>query len=229
MAPDQMQAVRRTFQAAAKSADGSERRLGTMMLKAFDDFVEPLAPQFKEANALYSRAMKGNLIDEAIELAGVRAGQFSGSGFENALRTEFRRLSRDIVKGRLKGLSADQVAMIRRVSDGGSIENLLRGVGKAAPTGIVSAGIGGGIPFLVGNAVGGPALGAAAGLGSMAAGAAGRSAATALQRRNAEIASGLMRSADGLLPRVTAAPTASMGLLGAVPATSENMLRRLQR
>jgi hypothetical protein len=192
--------------------------------------VEPLAPQFREANQLYRRAMAGSTIDEAVELAGVRAGQFTGSGFENALRTEFRRLSRDIVKGRLRGLTPDQQEAIRRISDGAPLENFLRGLGKAAPTGVVSAGIGGGMPFLVGNAIGGPAVGAALGGATMAAGGLARNAATRMQRGNAEVAAGLMRSADGVLPRIAplAAPRLS-GTAAVAAGTTGAQTRRDQR
>jgi len=223
MTPQQMQAVRRTMQGAAGSTDKAERRIGAMLLEKFDDFAEKIAPELAVAKSLYARASKGGVIDEAIELAGIRAGQFSGSGFENALRTEFRRLARDIAKGRMRGLSKAQVEAIRRVSDGGPLENILRGIGKAAPTGIVSAGMSGGIPFLIGNAVGGPVVGALAGGGTMLAGGMARRAATAMQKSNAATAGAVMRSASGRLP----APTAGSGpgllapaLMATVPETA---------
>lgn len=204
MDPRQMQSVRRTFQAAASSADASERRIGRAMLETFDKFIEPLAPEFKKANALYRRAMQGELIDTAIELAGSKAGQFTGSGFENALRSEFRALERQIIKGKLKGLPESVVKQISRVARGGSIENLLRGIGKAAPTGVVSAGLGGGTGFMVGNAVGGPMAGAVLGGGTMLAGGLARKGATALQSRNAAVASELARAVGGNLPNALA-------------------------
>ena len=46
-----------------------------------------------------------------------RAAQFSGSGFENALRTEFRNLAQN--PKRLRGFSAEEQAAIRRVARGG--------------------------------------------------------------------------------------------------------------
>lgn len=193
MDPAQMRAVRLSISDAAQSNVPREARIGSQMIKEFDEFTSPMTPTIANANKLYTQAMRGNVVDEAVELAGVRAGQFSGSGYENALRTEFRRLSRDIVKGRLKGLSPDQVASIRRVADGGPIENLARGVGKAAPTGIVNVAAGGGMPFMIGNAIGGPGVGLAAGLGTMTAGTMGRSAATSMQKQNAAIAGALMR------------------------------------
>lgn len=217
MTPEQMQQVRKTFQAAAKSADPQESRVGTMMIREFDDFVGQLAPEFREANALYAKAMKGDMIDTAIELAGSQAGTFSGSGYENALRTQFRVLDRKIIKGQLKGLSDAEIDGIRRVANGGPVENTLRDLGRLAPTGPVSLGVTGGVPFMVGNAFGGPALGTGLGAGAVAAGWGGRKAATAMQSRNAEIASALLRS-GGQLPAQTPSPAQAMvieALIGA--------------
>lgn len=228
MDPRQMQAVRRTLQAAAGSADGSERRIGTMMLKTFDDWVEPLAPQFKVANELYRRAMGGEMIDRTIELAGSKAGQFSGSGFENALRTEFRALERQIIKGQIKGLSPDQVSAISRVARGGPVENLMRDLGKAAPRGVVSTGLAGGVPFAVGNAAGGPVAGAVAAGGTLAAGEVGRRVATSMQTKNAALASALMRT-GGQLPTLppaygsAATDSVVRGLLASDPVIASRM------
>lgn len=193
MSVPQMQSVRRTLQDAAGSLDAGERRIGKMMLDKFDDFIEKGVPELSDASQIYRRAKKGETIETAIELAASRAGQFSGSGFENALRTEFRNLERQIIKGQLKGLSQDEIDAISKVAKGGSIENALRYLGKFAPTGVVSFAGAGGIPFMVGNAVGGPALGAGLAAGTMGAGFAGRAGATALQRGNADVASALMR------------------------------------
>lgn len=228
MDPKQMQSVRRTLQAAAASADGSERRIGVQMLKTFDDWVEPMAPQFKVANELYRRAMGGEMIDTAIELAGSRAGQFTGSGFENALRTEFRALERQIIKGDLKGLSPDQVSAISRVARGGVIENAARDIGRVAPRGPVSFVGGGGVPFAVGTTFGGPLVGAAAGAGTLAAGEVGRRVATGMQTKNAALASALMRT-GGQLPSLPAkygsAATDSVvrGLIAADPTIASRM------
>lgn len=193
MTVPQMQAVRRKLTDAAKSTEPGERRIAMKMLEEFDNFTNKLAPQLAEGNAIYQQAKKGELIEKTIELAGSRAGQFSGSGYENALRTEFRTLERKIINGEIKGLSDDEIAAITKVARGGPIENVLRYVGKLAPTGVVSFGAGAGVPFMVGNAVGGPAMGAAAAGTTMAAGILGRNAATALTGRNAQLAAELMR------------------------------------
>lgn len=204
MTPAQMRAMRKALQTAAQSADGQEARLGAILLDQFDGWASQMMPGIPAANATYAAGKRGEMIDEAVNLAGIRAGQFTGSGYENALRTEFRALARKIEKGQIKGLSPEQIAAINRVASGGPVENIARDIGKAAPTGVVSASLGGGVPFLIGNAIGGPGVGAAAGAGAMAAGALGRRAATSMQARNAAVASALMRG--GKVPQVAANP-----------------------
>jgi hypothetical protein len=196
MSPAQMRTVRRLLQNAAQSQDKSEARMGSILLDQFDGFATEFMPQIPQANDLYTKASRGDLIDEAIELAGNRAGAYSGSGFENALRTEFRRLNRDIIKGRLKGLSPDQVSMIAKIAKGGPMENLMRDVGRMAPTSVMNATMTGGAPVMVGSMLGSPGLGVAAGVGALGAGAVGRNIATKMQGRNADIVSALMRGGE---------------------------------
>lgn len=196
MSPAQMRTVRRLLQNAAQSSDRAESRMGSILLDQFDNFSTEFMPQIPQANDLYTKASRGDMIQEYIDLAAVDAGQYSGSGFENALRTRFRQLARKIVKGDIKGLSPDQIASVNRVAEGGSIENFLRNTGKAAPSSALTIAAMGGIPYLVGNSIGGPELGAALGLGTIGVGAMARSTGTRLQTRNADIAAALMRGAE---------------------------------
>lgn len=189
----QVQAARRTLSNMAKSADLSEARIGSTMLDKFDDLVSSQSPELMQANSIYHQAKNGERIEMAIDLAASRAGQYSGSGFENALRTEFRQLERKIIKGQLKGVSPEETAAISKVAQGGPVENAFRYVGKLAPTGPVSLATSGGVPFMVGNAIGGPAVGAAASGASMGAGFIGRDVATRLAARNADLASEIAR------------------------------------
>lgn len=199
MNPTQMQVIRETLADAAFGADGKEGRIAKKMLSKFDDFVSPLAPELSEARKVSSRYLKAGTLERARELAGARAGQFTGSGFENALRTEYRNLDRRIIKGQEQGWSPEQIAAINNVSRGTPLQNTARNVGKLAPTGVVSAGLGSGVPFMIGNAVGGPAVGAGAAAATMGTGFAGREMATRLGLRNAEVAELLARN-GGALP-----------------------------
>jgi hypothetical protein len=202
MTVPQMQAVRTVLTDAAGSPEKGIRRIAMQMLNAFDSFTDPLAPALAQGNQLWHTAMKGDLIETTIELAGSRAGQFSGSGFENALRTEFRALERQIIKGELRGLTQAEIDAITKVARGGSLENIARWIGKAAPTGVVSAGAGFGVPFAVGTALSGgnPGVGAMAGGATVGAGILGREAATAMTLNNARLAAALARSGGQALP-----------------------------
>lgn len=211
-----MKNVRKTLTKAAGSADADEARIGSKLLKKFDDFTSPLATELSDARGIYHKAKKGEMIDTAIELAGSRAGQFSGSGFENALRTEFRALDRKIIKGQLKGISPDEAASIKKVANGGTVDNILRNIGRFAPTGAVSTGVTAGVPFAIGSAIGGPALGAGLSGGAMLGTSLARDAATKATTRNANIASALMRR--GALPKKVSSQPISRALIAAQAA-----------
>lgn len=193
--------LRKVIAAAEKDFNNrDQQRIAGFMRRQFDELLNTV-PELAPANALYARAAKGDMIDTAIELAGSKAGQFTGSGFENALRTEFRALDRAIIKGQIKGLSEAEIAAIQKVARGGKIENALRNLGRLAPTGAVSLMTSGGLPFFIGNALGGPAMGAAASGTMMGAGMAGRAGATMLQKRNAAVASALARRGAPPVPQ----------------------------
>lgn len=212
----QAQATRKVLTDAAKSAEPGEKRIATMMLDEFDKFLDPLAPEIAQANRIYSRAKKGELLEQAVELAGSRAGQFSGSGFENALRAEFRGLQRQIIKGQLRGLSESEIDAINKVANGGALENVARWIGKFAPTGNLGTVAGGSAGF----AAGGP-LGAAAVLG---AGALGRGAATKMTANNARkaIVEALMGGNAVPVPAIAPNAGSALGVLGIGQAANQN-------
>lgn len=200
---DEIETLRRVIGTAGKSLEADERRIAGILRDGLDDFVNNLTPidvtrgnapeavrALNEARGLWGRARRGEIIEELIDRAENRAAQFSGSGFENALRTEFRNLAQN--PKRLRGFSAEEQAAIRRVARGGPVENMLRLVGKFAPTSLHNIVLGSGAGF---------ALGGPAGAGAVAAtGAAARGGATALTARNARLAAEIAR-AGGALPR----------------------------
>jgi hypothetical protein len=196
------------------------------MTGEFDRWIEPMAPELKEANALYARASKGDIVEQAIELAGINAQQYSGSGFENALRAQFRQLARKIAKNdpSVRGINDATKKAIRLVADGGDVQNALRDLGKLAPTGVVSAGLGGGVPFMVGNTLAGPELGAAMSAGSMGSGMLGRMLATRMGTANAEMAAAIARNGG---PLAMSDPTGDLqrALLAAAMARQSAPLR----
>jgi hypothetical protein len=160
----------------AGAAEKGERLRGLMIKNQIDDYVDSLgaddmiggnpqaaAESLNAARQHWAAASKASVIEERIALAGDRAGQFSGSGFENALRTEFRQLKRRITKGQERGFTPEEVALIDAVANGDSVQKVMTLIGKLAPTGVVSGGIGAGAGFAIagpGGAVALPAMGA---------------------------------------------------------------------
>jgi len=193
MKPSQIQTVRKIIADGMNSQDASERRVAGLLLDQFDDWSMPLAPELADARSVASRYLNAQKLEQARELAGARAGQFTGSGFENALRTEYRALDRNTIKGKDR-YTQDVVDAIQNVSRGTPGSNVARALGRFAPTGPVSAGLGIGAPAAVGGMVGGPMGAAIAGTTAAAVGTGGRVAATRMGIRNADFAELLARN-----------------------------------
>lgn len=198
MAPKQMQTVRKVLSEAAGGPDDSERRIAKKMLEEFDNWTAPMSPELAKARAIARRYINAGKLETARELAGSRAGQFSGSGFENALRTEYRNLDRQVIKGQDRGFTPDTVDAIKKVSRGTPVSNAARYVGKLAPTGAVSSGFGIGVPFAIGNSLGGPAAGTALAVTTPTVGLAARGVATRMGINNARMAELIARNGGNL-------------------------------
>lgn len=196
--------LRRVVRSAASSNEADERRIAGIMIDKLDDYIGNLKPAdvlagdpakataaLGEARDLWSRMRKGEIIEEMIDKAKTSAANFSGSGYENALRTQFRQLANNTK--RMRGFTDAEQEAIQKVARGGPIENAARMLGKFAPRGVVSAALGGGIGFGMGGPIGSAAL--------MGAGEVGRRAATSMTNRNAELAAQLVRS-GGNLPQL---------------------------
>jgi hypothetical protein len=198
MSPTQMEPVRKRLAAGSMSQDANERRVAGDMVDIFDNFSIPLAPEFGDARDVASRYLTAGQIADARKLAEARAAQFTGSGIENALRTEFRGLDRASIKGRAR-FGDDVLAAVESVSRGTPVSNFARGLGRLAPTGPVSFGLGTVAPASLGAAVAGPMGAAVAGTTASGLGMFGRRAATAMTERGAEVAELVARN-GGKLP-----------------------------
>lgn len=203
MSVKQMRATRRLLRSAAKSADDSERRIGTILLKQFDDFVDPMAPQIKAANQLYHRASKAEDLETLRLLAESKAGQFTGSGYENALRSQYRGLEQKLIKGQVKGFTPAEQKAVTKVAQGTKASNTARNIGRMAPTGPVSMTTTMGVPYAIGHTIGGPPLGMALATGAAGASYGGRAAATRMGINAANEAELLARSGGSALPSGT--------------------------
>jgi hypothetical protein len=218
MNPTQIQNVRKVVGDALSSPEPSERRLGSILTDQLDQWANPLAPELAQARDVSSRYLTAEQLARARELAGARASQFTGSGFENALRTEYRGLDRGAIKGN-NFFNGDVNDAIENVARGTPTSNFFRGLGRLAPTGPVS-GMGSVVPALAAGSMAGPATGGAVGASLAGAGILGRTVATRMGINAANQAELVARN-GGALDRALLMPDSIrnyVGLLAAVQA-----------
>ena len=190
-----MDMLRQVAKDAASSIEPADRRIGMILRDKIDDFVESGSDvsvtdkagidALKEARDYWSRAKKGEVVEDAIKNA-----ESSRSGFENGLRIEFDKLRRS---KKFRMFSKDEQRAIEDVVKGGPVSNTLRLIGKGAVRGIVSGGIGAGLPGAIGySAAGGAGLAGALIIPTV--GEVGRFAATRATKSAADKASAKMRA-----------------------------------
>lgn len=202
---DDLEDMRRIISDAAGSQKPADRRIAMVLKERLDDFVdEPPqgavlagdaqagAKALAEARDANTRLRKSELIDGLFRNAELSAPNFSASGIENALRTEFRRIAKNPKQMRL--FTQAERAAIEDVVKGGAITNTLRMFGKFAPTGVVSTGLSGGAGFGLGSLLGGPVVGGIGAVALPAIGAAARAGATTLTKAAANRAGNVMRA-----------------------------------
>lgn len=185
-----MDIQRRIAGIAAGSIDKTERAAARIVQDGIDGLITNLQPSqlsgpidqaamdaLPKARDLASRSFKAQQLQDIIDKAKNNSTGFAQSGYENALRSGFRKLLNN-PRG-IARFSPDEVASIKQVATGGSglsATNLLRQVGKLSPQGAV--------PILAEAGMylaGGPGT-----LAVPAAGIAGRMGATALQKAAAQ-------------------------------------------
>lgn len=200
---EKLETLRRIAKDAEASVAPADRRLAGIAVDTLDRYAETLSARdlsagspeavgaLKEARNLWSRARKADTLDELMSRAELSAPNFSASGMENAIRTEFRNLAKNSRK--MRTFTAEERAAIKKVAMGGPVENSLRMLGKFAPTGVVSTALSTGAGFMIG----GPA-----GMGLLpAAGGAARYGASRMTMRNATRANELVRRGPNALAK----------------------------
>lgn len=148
---DQLDSLRQVIKVPAGDfSNKSQQRLANMMVREFDTFVENLGGKdllagdadkavsaLKEARQVYARNRKADFLEEVVNKADLSSTQYSQSGMENALRVQFRALAKN--KTKMAQFSKEEQDQIRKIVKGDTLQNMLRFVGKFAPTGVVSA------------------------------------------------------------------------------------------
>lgn len=218
----QLETERKVAGQASKAAmtNPSDSHMAGIIQDHIDSLVEDLHPSqiasgdpaaaqtLQTARETWKTAKKAQMISDAFERA-QNASQLTQSGYENALRGQFRQIANSPKK--MNAFSKAEQNAIKLVVRGGKLDNVLRWAGKLAPRGVVSA-------------MGDIALGHATGAGVapfMLAGEGAKALATKATLSNASRAANLVRNggdAAALGPQL--APAAAgprplpLGLIG---------------
>lgn len=184
---EKLDQLRQIVKEAGSSPDKGERRIAGVLTEALDDFVSRVGGSdvsagdaaaakaaLGKAQELWSKFGKLETVDDLVERAKISAPNFSGSGLENALRTEFRTLAKN--QNKMRTFTAKEQEAIKKVAKGTAPSNAARMAGKFAPTGVVSTVLSGGAGAAAGGGIGAVAL--------PAMGFAARQLATVLTKRH---------------------------------------------
>ena len=151
-----LEAIRKALSDRAWDAEmgSSDARLANRVLDQFDDWAESLKPEdmvggvgdpqaamaaFNEGRANWSRVKKTQTIETLVEKATNNAGNYAQSGLENALRRQFVTLANNA--NRMRQFNAAERAAIERIVRPTRVQRLMRGAGRFAVRGPMSAGL----------------------------------------------------------------------------------------
>lgn len=193
---------------AARAGNKADAAIANSAVRSLDDFVannsnvlmsggDPTKAieALKAARAGWRRASASEAITEITDnLAQLRAQNYSQSGYDNALRTEFSQLLRN--KSKMRFFTEAEQKQIRKVVDGSATEKALRLLGKFAMRGPIS----GSPHFALGYAAS-PYMAVA----STALAEAGKQGAMMMRSNNARIVDLLARS-GGQIPAGNISP-----------------------
>lgn len=183
----------------------SNNKLVSQVIARIDDLVEAADPNtllvgnnpqqaataFKKGLDTWRRVRKSEEVGNAVLKAERRAASTgSGGNADNAIRQNIRGI---LDKG-ARGYTAEEKAALETVVRGTPGQNILRRVGKAAPTGIVSGGLGSTVGATVGSLLGGPAGGAVGAVAVPAIGASAKRVADSMTARLADQADDIIRA-----------------------------------
>ena len=154
----ELQALRKIIRGAQKSIDPEEKRLGSILLDRFDNYLmkvdqtkvdsgdtKVMSKTWIEARDSYSKMKKSEIFTDMLEEAKLDATKYTQSGAENSMAAQLRQLAKN--DKRMAMFTPDERDAIRKAAEGDVPQKLLRFFGKFAPTGVITGGATGGIAY----------------------------------------------------------------------------------
>jgi hypothetical protein len=219
--------LRQEIGLAMKNAQPQDERALMNVKKILDGFADNAGQAdvtgnvagfqtFKDANAVWAKRAKAQKIEDLFDLADVKSARYSQSGMQNAVRDKASQLYTQIVKGKEKSFTAEEVALIRQLAKGEMTPKVVNWIGKLAPRGVVSLGLGVG----AGSALGGPVGAAIPGVLGFGAAALGDRAAVG------GVNALLNAAASGQAPVLKAITNKTVPLIGPLAGALSSQVQR---
>lgn len=243
---DELRSVLEALSSSRVSPDKKVRRAANIATAEISQFLSRTEPEaasaLSGANANFAAAARAKTLDDASEVAGLRAGRAGyGGNAVNTMRQVLSPIVEKAIKGNKQGFSPEEINAMHEIVTGTTATNTLRGIGQLSPSkGAISTTLAAGTLGVTG-----------------AVGAAANKLATVLtskqidrlnelvRKRSPAYEAAVEKSADkfftasddflinptqaGLLKAVVAARALSAGLSrDGIPIPSGELLRRLQ-
>ena len=154
----ELQALRKIIRSAQKSTDPDEKRLGSILLDRFDNYLmkvdqtkvesgdtKVMSKTWAEARDAYSKMKKSEIFTDMLEDAKLDATKYTQSGAENSMAAQLRQLAKN--DKRMAMFTPDERDAIKKAAKGDVPQNLLRFFGKFAPTGAITGGTTAGVAY----------------------------------------------------------------------------------
>ena len=227
--------LRQEINLSLKNAEPQDERTLMRMKNILDGFSDNASPTdvtgdvqglslLKQANDVWAKRAKTQKIEDLFDLADVKSARYSQSGMANAVRDKASQLYTRIVKGQEKSFTPEETALIRQLAKGEMTPKLVNWLGKFAPRGIVSSGLGASIGSGVGSFLG-PA---GAITGAAVPGIVGYGAARAADSAAAGGVNALRNAAaTGTAPVLGAITNKTVPFVGSLSGQSASQLRQL--
>jgi hypothetical protein len=223
---EQLDELRQVVGQSMKRAQPQDIRTLERIKTVLDNFADNAKPgditgdirgfdYIKEARKLWARKSKAELLEKIMSDADLDTSKYTQSGMVNSIVSKFRTLAKN--QKQMKMFSTEEQALIRQIVKGGKSERVLRLIGKLAPRGVVSAGMGAGV---IGSLIPGGAFIVPA-IGSGAAAAADNAALAGVKTLQDAVARGFVAR-----PQIPNFQVPFIGGPGTLGAATSNQLQR---
>src|SRR5690606_33182631 len=111
-----------------------EGRLSGVIVDKIDDLIGQTmqGQKMQEGFRTWSQVRKADMLEQAVENAKLQASSSgSGGNLDNAISQQIK----SIIRHRSRGFTKDELAALHKVVAGGSVQNVLRLIGKLSPQG----------------------------------------------------------------------------------------------